>query len=103
MMAKDVGKAGKKALDGIGRMVDNHDRYYAKREKAARKAAKKTTKRRTVKRKGARKVVVVRNPPVHYAPRPDYYTPYPYAYDYAPHPVKRRRAKRKTVKRASQY
>jgi hypothetical protein len=69
-MAKDVGKAGKKAFDGIGQMVDNHDRYYAKREKAAGKTTgtrrrkapakkvtvikpktTKTTKRKVVKRR----------------------------------------------------
>ena len=52
---KDVGKAGKKALDGIGRMVDNHDRYYAQREKAVRKGTRKTTTKKVTVRKAPAK------------------------------------------------
>lgn len=63
-MVKDVGKAGQKALDGIGRMVDNHDRYYAKREREARKATRKITGKATTKkvivRKATTKKVTVR-------------------------------------------
>lgn len=54
-MVKDVGKAGQKALDGISRMVDNHDRYYAKREREARKATRKITRKATTKKATVRK------------------------------------------------
>lgn len=54
-MVKDVGKAGQKALDGIGRMVDNHDRYYTKREREARKATRKITRKAATKKVTVRK------------------------------------------------